>query len=91
MQAVIFSLFVLLCSFTVILEVRNARNIKKHKQKVQLLEEIILSLTVNELSLETRLYLSEEIDTMLKKGKIKLMHDIADLQLELFKIISQKK
>ena len=91
MQAVILSLFVLLCSFTVILQLRNARNIKKHEQKVQLLEEIIITLTINELSLENKLSLSAEIDTTLKKGKIKLMHDIDDLQHELFKIIAQKK
>ncbi|MGV3461217.1 MAG: hypothetical protein ACO1N9_12270 [Flavobacterium sp.] len=77
-------------SFTALLEIKNARNRKKHSQKVQLLEEIIITLTVNELSLVTKLKLSAEIDEIMKNGRIKLMHDIDDLQHELFKIIFLK-
>lgn len=76
--------------FTALLELNHARNRKKHRQKIQLLEEIIITLTINELSLQKKMQLSAEIDEILKKKQVKLMHGINDLQHELFKIISGK-
>lgn len=91
METVIIFLFVVLCLLSAVLTIRIIRNRKKHRQKVQLLEEIIITLTVNELSLGTKLKLSAEIDEILSNGRVKLMRDIDELQHELFKIISQKK
>lgn len=91
METVIIFLFAVLGSLSVILAIRIIRNRKEHKEKVQLLEEIIITLTVNELSLETKLKLSAEIDEILSSGRVKLMRDIDELQHELFKIISHKK
>lgn len=90
MATVIIFLLIIMISFTVFLEVQNIRNFKKHYKKVQLLEEIIRTLTVKKLSMKIKMKLMDEIDVILKSGKVKLMHDINELQHELFKIISQK-
>lgn len=90
MATVIIFLLTIMIAFTVFLEVQNIRNLKKHYKKVQLLEEIIMTLTVKKLSINVKMKLMDETDMILKSAKVKLMHDINELQQELFKIISQK-